>query len=36
MSERKTAPILAEMVPSRAKEVTVELSNRRDLPFPRD
>ena len=36
MNERKTAPILAEMVPSRAKEVTVELSNRSGLPFPRD
>ena len=36
MKERKTAPILAEMNPERAKAVTLELAQRRELPFPRE
>ncbi|MDJ0607583.1 MAG: hypothetical protein QNJ67_01280 [Kiloniellales bacterium] len=32
MKERKTAPILAQMNPERAKEITLELAQRRDLP----
>lgn len=35
MKERKTAPILAQMNPQRAKTVTLELAQRRDLPIPR-
>jgi flagellar motility protein MotE (MotC chaperone) len=35
MKERKTAPILAQMNPQRAKTVTLELAQRRDLPMPR-
>ncbi|MBL8672368.1 MAG: hypothetical protein JNK11_17035 [Alphaproteobacteria bacterium] len=36
MKERKVAPILANMNPNRAKEVTVELANRRQLPVPKE
>lgn len=36
MKERKTAPILAEMNPDRAKTVTLELAQRRELPLPRN
>jgi flagellar motility protein MotE (MotC chaperone) len=36
MKERKTAPILAQMNPERAKAVTLELAQRRDLPIPRE
>jgi flagellar motility protein MotE (MotC chaperone) len=36
MNQRRSAPVLAEMAPSKAKEVTMELANRRDLPLPRD
>lgn len=36
MKERKTAPILAEMNPERAKTVTLELAQRRELPIPRN
>ncbi len=32
MKERKTAPILAQMNPERAKEITLELAQRRELP----
>jgi len=32
MKERKTAPILAKMNPRRAKEITLELAQRRGLP----
>ncbi|MGD1876907.1 MAG: MotE family protein [Kiloniellaceae bacterium] len=35
MKERKTAPILAQMNPQRAKTVTLELAQRRELPLPR-
>lgn len=35
MKERKTAPILAQMDPRRAKAVTLELAQRRELPLPR-
>jgi flagellar motility protein MotE (MotC chaperone) len=35
MKERKTAPILAQMDPNRAKAVTLELAQRRELPLPR-
>ncbi len=35
MKERKTAPILAQMNPQRAKTVTLELAQRRELPIPR-
>lgn len=35
MKERKVAPILAVMNPSKAQEVTLELSQRRALPLPR-
>jgi len=35
MKERKTAPILAQMNPQRAKTVTLELAQRRELPVPR-
>jgi flagellar motility protein MotE (MotC chaperone) len=36
MKERKTAPILAQMNPERAKTVTLELAQRRELPIPRN
>ena len=36
MKERKTAPILAKMNPQRAKTVTLELAQRRELPIPRE
>ena len=32
MKERKTAPILAQMNPRRAKAITLELAQRRGLP----
>ena len=32
MSERKLAPILAQVTPTRAKEITFELAQRRQLP----
>jgi flagellar motility protein MotE (MotC chaperone) len=32
MKERKTAPILAELNPKRAKTITIELAHRRNLP----
>ncbi len=35
MSERKSAPILAEMNAERAQAVTLELAERRELPLPR-
>lgn len=35
MKERKVAPILALMNPTKAQEVTLELAQRRDLPLPR-
>jgi flagellar motility protein MotE (MotC chaperone) len=34
MSERKVAPILALVTPTRAKEITFELAQRRQLPVP--
>ena len=34
MSERKIAPIMAEMVPEKAKSVTAELAQRRQIPQP--
>ncbi len=34
MKERKSAPILAQMDPQRAKAITIELAQRRDLPIP--
>jgi flagellar motility protein MotE (MotC chaperone) len=34
MSERKAAPILALVTPTRAKEITFELAQRRQLPMP--
>lgn len=34
MSERKVAPIMAVMNPLKAKSVTSELANRRQLPMP--
>ena len=34
MNERKTAPILAEMDPAKAQELTLELAKRKDLPNP--
>jgi flagellar motility protein MotE (MotC chaperone) len=34
MSERKVAPILALVTPTRAKEITFELAQRRELPMP--
>jgi flagellar motility protein MotE (MotC chaperone) len=34
MSERKVAPILALVTPTRAKEITFELAQRRQLPMP--
>lgn len=36
MKERKSAPILAQMNPQRAKTVTLELAQRRELPIPRE
>ncbi len=36
MKERKTAPILASMNPKRAKEITLELAQRRDLPLSKE
>lgn len=36
MNERKSAPVLAEMTPQRAQEVTLELATRRELPLPRE
>ncbi|MBK1697726.1 MotE family protein [Rhodovibrio salinarum] len=36
MNERKTAPILAEMRPDKAQELTLELAEREDLPLPRE
>ena len=35
MKERKTAPILAQMNPRRAKAITLELAQRRGLPGER-
>lgn len=35
MSERKSAPILAEMNAERAQAVTLELAEQRELPLPR-
>ena len=35
MKERKTAPVLAQMDPEKAKAVTLELANRQSLPIPR-
>ncbi|HEV8388987.1 MAG TPA: hypothetical protein VGQ35_04045 [Dongiaceae bacterium] len=34
MNERKVAPILALVTPTRAKEITFELAQRRQLPVP--
>ena len=34
MNERKVAPILALVTPTRAKEITFELAQRRQLPMP--
>ncbi len=34
MNERKAAPILALVTPTRAKEITFELASRRELPLP--
>jgi flagellar motility protein MotE (MotC chaperone) len=34
MNERKVAPILAFVTPTRAKEITFELAQRRQLPVP--
>ena len=34
MKERKLAPVMAKMDPTKAKEMTVELSRLRQLPFP--
>jgi flagellar motility protein MotE (MotC chaperone) len=34
MNERKIAPILALVTPTRAKEITFELAQRRQLPVP--
>jgi flagellar motility protein MotE (MotC chaperone) len=36
MNERKTAPILAEMRPDKAQQLTIELAEREDLPLPRE
>ncbi len=36
MKERLAAPVLAQMSPGRAKEVTVELAQRRQLPIPKE
>lgn len=34
MKERKLAPVMAKMSPTKAKEMTVELSRLRQLPIP--
>ena len=34
MKERKLAPVMAQMTPERAKEMTVQLSRARQLPGP--
>ncbi len=34
MNERKVAPILAQVSPTKAKELTYELAQRRQLPMP--
>lgn len=34
MNERKAAPVLALITPTRAKEITLELAQRRALPMP--
>lgn len=34
MTERKLAPIMAEMNPQKAREMTVELTRQRQLPLP--
>ncbi|MET1026246.1 MAG: hypothetical protein ABWY00_03695 [Dongiaceae bacterium] len=34
MNERKVAPILAQVSPTKAKELTYELAERRQLPMP--
>ncbi len=36
MKERKLAPIMASMNPAKAKDMTVELTKLRQLPFPGD
>ena len=36
MKERKVAPVLAKMNPDRAKSVTLELAQRRELPMAKD
>lgn len=36
MKERKSAPILAKMNPLKAKTVTLELAQRRSMPFARE
>lgn len=36
MSERKAAPVLARLSPDRAKEITLELAKRRDLPMAKE
>ena len=36
MKERKSAPILAKMNPKKAKTVTLELAQRRSMPFARE
>ncbi len=36
MKERKTAPILASMNPKRAKAITLELAQRRELPLSKE
>ena len=35
MKERKSAPVLAKMNPARAKEITLELAQRREMPIAR-
>jgi flagellar motility protein MotE (MotC chaperone) len=35
MREQKVAPILAQMQPTKAKDVTFELAQRRQLPVPK-
>lgn len=36
MSERRVAPVLAKMNPAKAKAVTLELAQRRELPIAKD
>lgn len=36
MNEKKVAPILANMSPNRAKEITVEIAKQKKLPTPED